>query len=59
MTNATLIEMHLEEMLRETNQFGFARWFDVLSYCIGYYGEVTTDHIKAVKNLEQRGLLKS
>lgn len=56
-SNARVIEMELEAMLRETGQIGNVKWGPVIGYCIGYYKEVTMDHIIAVQELESRGLI--
>lgn len=56
--NAEIIEMHLLDFLRETNQWGTLDWSAVLAYCIGYYDEITNDHLVAVKNIERLGGLK-
>lgn len=54
-SNAEVIQMHLEEMLRETNQLRTIRWPVVMAYCTGYYGEITLDHITAIMELERTG----
>lgn len=56
-TNARLIEMHLYEMLQETGQFGAVRWDSVMGFCIGYYNEITLDHIVALRELERTGAI--
>ena len=56
-SNAQMIEMHLEEMLRETGQAGNITWGPVMGYCTGYYKEITLDHIVAIQELENRGLI--
>ena len=50
--------MHLESMLHETKQLKTLDWDGVLMYCLGYYGTITEDHIKAVKKLERYGFLR-
>lgn len=49
MTNKDTIVMHLETHLQETGQE--AKWNYLLSYCLGYYGEITQDHIQAVMEI--------
>ena len=56
-SNAQMIEMHLEEMLRETGQIYNVSWSAVIGYCIGYYKEITQDHVVAVMSLQTRGLI--
>lgn len=51
--NKSMILMHLMDYLKETNQWGSVSWKDVLSYCLGYYGEITEDHLWAVMCLER------
>lgn len=58
-TNARLIEMHLAQYLEETGQAGTLHWDAVLAYCIGYYDEITMDHIVAIRELERSGLIIS
>ena len=55
--NADLIQMHLEEMLRETEQWGTVTWHSVMGYCIGYYEEITLDHVVAFRELEKMGAI--
>lgn len=54
-SNAEVIQMHLEEMLRETGQRGKVTWSAVMGYCIGYYGTITLDHVTAIMELERTG----
>lgn len=56
-TNIDLIQMHLEEMLRETNQYGNITWGAVIGYCLGYYGDVTMDHVVAIMELQRIGAI--
>ena len=57
-SNAGLIEMHLDQMLRETGQAGTVHWDAVLAYCIGYYDEhITMDHLIAINELTRRGMI--
>lgn len=51
-SNKDLIRMHLEEMLRETKQE--PNWFYLISFCLGYYGEITQDHIRAVMDITEK-----
>ena len=53
--NKDIILMHLVCYLIDTNQWKAIRWDGVLSYCLGYYGEITSDHVWAVRWLEQYG----
>lgn len=57
--NARLIEIHLYEMLQETGQAGTVRWDAVMGFCIGYYGEITMDHIVAIRELERTGVINT
>lgn len=59
-SNATMIEMHLDQYLRETNQYGELFWDAVMAYCTGYYDEkITMDHIVAIRNLERIGAIRT
>lgn len=52
--NRDSIRMHLEEHLRE---FPYMAWNELLGFCLGYYGEITIDHIHVVRELEREGKL--
>lgn len=54
-TNKDMIVMHLMDYLKETGQYRALRWDGVLAYCLGYYGEITEDHLEAVRMLERLG----
>ena len=56
-SNAELIEMHLNQMLQETEQYGTLDWGNVMAFCIGYYETITLDHIIAIRNLESTGAI--
>ncbi len=58
LNNAEMIEMHLATYLHETGQVATIRWDAVLAYCIGYYDEITMDHIVAIRNLERLGYIR-
>ena len=57
-TNARMIEIHLEDFLRSSGQAGNVDWGMVMGYCIGYYKEITLDHVIAIQELITRGLIK-
>lgn len=56
--NANMIEMHLLDYLKETKQWGTLYWDGILAYCIGYYDEITMDHLVAIRELERFGAIK-
>lgn len=53
-TNIDLIEMHLEEFIKEHPD---QTWYTITGYIIGYYGEINLDHVQAVYNLWRVGKL--
>lgn len=58
-TNKDLIRMHLEEFIREGNgPVPVDTWASLLYYCLGYYGEITTDHIDVVEKLQREGKVR-
>ena len=59
-TNRDLIRLHLEQYIYEMNHEGhcFPNWFEALSYCAGYYGEVTVEMIMVVRELQREGKIK-
>ena len=56
-SNAEIIQMHLDDMLRETGQYGNISWGAVMGYCIGYYDEITLDHVVAIQELQRTGAI--
>lgn len=59
MSNVDLIRMHLEEMLRETGQYGTLDGLSVVAYCIGYYEKIGLDHLSAIRDLILSGAIKA
>lgn len=59
MSNVELIRMHLEEMLRETGQYGAIDGLSVVAYCIGYYEKIDLDHLSAIRDLILSGAIKA
>ena len=58
LTNKDLIRDHLEKHLIETHQWGNATWHHAMGFCIGYYaGQISTDHIMAIMDLEESGAI--
>lgn len=59
--NAQLIEMHLLQYLEENRKSEhplLENWDSLLAYCLGYYGEITMDHILVVRELQRQGMIK-
>lgn len=58
-TNKDLIRMHLESYLHEHWNDGWTpSWATVLSYCNGYYGEITLDMVSVVRQLQLLGKIE-
>lgn len=55
LTNKDLIRMHLEEFVRK---FPDQSWASLLAYCVGYYGNIDTDIIWVVWEMQQEGIVK-
>lgn len=54
--NAIAIRMHLEYYLwTETKQAGNISLWALLSYCLGYYGEINNDILTAVRSMDGEG----
>lgn len=56
-SNTEIIQMHLDDMLRKTGQYGNVSWGAVMGYCIGYYDEITVDHVVAIQELQRTGAI--
>lgn len=52
------IYQHLKEYLLQTSQTKFATRWDMIHYCVGYFGYVTANHLTAIACLEKNGLIK-
>ena len=55
MTNADTIRDQLEYFLRDTGQKGNISLHSLLSYCLGYYGEINEDILAAVFSMDGEG----
>lgn len=56
--NAKMIEMHLLQYLEENKKSTcplMENWCSILAYCLGYYGEITMEHILVVRELQRQG----
>lgn len=61
MSNRDTIRMHLEEYVRECRTEGRYKpdWVDVMSFCLGYYGDrihdqtVATDILMVIRQMQR------
>ena len=54
----TEIYNKLRDHLIETGQIYFVTRWDMVHYCVGYFGCVTADHLTAIACLERNNLIK-
>lgn len=60
MTNKETIRMHLLYYIQyDCMSCGHYKpdWFEVLSYCLGYYGKVDRDILLVVRELQRAGFI--
>ena len=59
-SNRDMIQMHLEHYVYDCklSWHYIPDWADLLSYCSGYYGEVTLDMIQIVRKLQREGKIE-
>ena len=53
-TNKDLIRMHLDQFVQENPG---QTWNSLMTYCIGYYEEITLDIVQVIRDMEREGKL--
>lgn len=59
MTDKAMIMATLKNYILDQADHGNYKpeWFDLISYCLGYYGYVDTDMIMVVRDLQRTGYI--
>lgn len=53
--NQRMIRMHLERHLIDTDQKGNSSVWNLMGYCIGYYGAIDRDVMNVIMKLHKEG----